>query len=174
MTEMAEQAAVQQAQKSIEGITPDMLWTFMVVLVGLMSLALLCVKLYNEVKKIRKERHDAKKLEGQDITDRIADKVMEKLTPTLDAKFDEISKNFDDIDKKLAADKEVIEMHTRQLNAQEGRVDRLDNDTRALLHGVSALLGHEIDGNSIDRVKRTNDAMKNYLIDRKYKEDDWK
>ena len=65
--------------------------------------------------------------------------------------------------------------HTRIIpGIFESRVDRLDNDTRALLHGVSALLGHEIDGNSIDRVKRTNDAMKNYLIDRKYKEDDWK
>lgn len=160
--------------QKIEGITPSMLWTFFVVLVGLMSLTLLCIKLYNEVKKIRKERQDAKKLEGQDITDRIADKVMEKLTPTLDEKFGEINRQFEEVDRKLAADKETIELHTRQLNAQEERVDRLDNDTRALLHGVSALLGHQVDGNSIDRLKRTNDAMKNYLIDRKYEESDWK
>ena len=175
---MAEQAAVQQtvqqAQQSIEGITPTMLWTFMVVLVGLMALVVLGDKVMDVFRNAQKRKKEKQELDGQDITDRIADKVLEKLTPTLDAKFDEISKNFDDIDKKLAADKEAIDMHTRQLNAQEGRVDRLDNDTRALLHGVSALLGHEIDGNSIDKVKRTNDAMKNYLIDRKYKEDDWK
>lgn len=156
----------QQAQ-AIEGITPAMLWTFIVVLVGLMALIVLGDKVMDVFRNAKKRRQEQSDLNSQDITVRIADKVIEKLTPTLDEKFDEIN-------KKLAADKETIELHTRQLNAQNERVDRLDNDTRALLHGVSALLGHEVDGNSIDRVKRTNSAMKNYLIDRKYKEDDWK
>ena len=164
----------EQQVPKIEGISPEMLWTFLVVLVGLMALIVLGDKVMDVFRNVKKRKKEQNELEGQDITDRIANKVLEKLTPTLDAKFDEINKNFEDIDKKLASDKEIIDMHTRQLNAQEGRVDRLDNDTRALLHGVSALLGHEIDGNSVDRVKRTNDAMKNYLIDRKYKEDDWK
>ena len=160
--------------QAIEGITPAMLWTFVVVLVGLMALIVLGDKVmdvFRNAKKRRKEQHE---LEGQDITVRIADKVMEKLTPTLDEKFEGINKQFEEIDRKLAADKEAIELHTAQLNAQQGRVDRLDNDTRALLHGVSALLGHQVDGNSVDKLKRTNDAMKNYLIDRKYDESDWK
>lgn len=164
----------EQQVPKIEGISPEMLWTFLVVLVGLMALIVLGDKVMDVFRNMKKRKREQNELEGQDITDRIADKVMEKLTPTLNAKFDEINKNFEDIDKKLASDKETLAMHTSQLNAQEGRVDRLDNDTRALLHGVSALLGHEIDGNSVERVKRTNDAMKNYLIDRKYKEDDWK
>ena len=164
----------EQQVPKIEGISPDMLWTFVVVLVGLMALIVLGDKVMDVFRNIKKRKKEHSELEGQDITDRIADKVIEKLTPTLDEKFDEINKNFEDIDKKLAADKETITMHTTQLNAQESRVDRLDNDTRALLHGVSALLGHEIDGNSVDKVRRTNDAMKNYLIDRTYKEDDWK
>jgi len=164
----------EQQVPKIEGISPDMLWTFVVVLVGLMALIVLGDKVMDVFRNFKKRKKEQNELEGQDITDRIADKVIEKLTPTLDEKFDEISKNFEDIDKKLAADKETITMHTSQLNAQESRVDRLDDDTRALLHGVSALLGHEIDGNSVDKVRRTNDAMKNYLIDRTYKEDDWK
>ena len=164
----------EQQVPKIEGISPEMLWTFLVVLVGLMALIVLGDKVMDVFRNIKKRKKEQNELEGQDITDRIADKVIEKLTPTLDEKFDEINKNFEDIDKKLAADKETITMHTTQLNAQESRVDRLDDDTRALLHGVSALLGHEIDGNSVDKVRRTNDAMKNYLIDRTYKEDDWK
>lgn len=167
-------AMSEQQVPKIEGITPEMLWTFLVVLVGLMALVVLGDKVMDVYRNAKKRRKDRNDLEGQDITDRIADKVIEKLTPTLDEKFGEINQQFEEIDKKLASDKEIITMHTSQLNAQQGRVDRLDNDTRALLHGVSALLGHEIDGNSVDKVKRTNDAMKNYLIDRKYKEDDWK
>lgn len=160
--------------KEIEGITPGMLWTFMVVLVGLMALIVLGDKVMDVFRNIKKRKKERGELEGQDITDRIADKVLEKLTPTLDERFDEISKNFDEIDRKLAADKELIEMHTQQLNAQKSRVDGLDNDTRALLHGVSALLGHEVNGNSIDKLAKTSAAMNNYLIDRIYKEDDWK
>ena len=165
--------AEQQLPK-IEGITPDMLWIFMVVAVGIMALIVLGDKVMDVFRNMKKRRKDRNELNGQDITDRIADKVLEKLTPALDQKFDEISRNFDEIDKKLAADKEMIEMHTRQLNAQEERVDRLDNDTKALLHGMSALLSHEINGENVDKLTRTNDAMKNYLIDRKYKEEDWK
>jgi len=152
--------------EKIEGITPDMLWTFLVVLVGLMALVVLGDKVMDVWRNYQKRKRDRNDLNRQDITDRIADKVIEKLMPTLDEKFDEI-------DKKIAADKSIIELHTSQLNAQNERVDRLDNDTRALLHGVSALLGHEVDGNSVDRLKKTNIAMKNYLIDRKYKEDNW-
>ena len=38
----------------------------------------------------------------------------------------------------------------------------------------AALLSHEINGNSTDRLKKTQTAMNNYLIDGIYKEDDWK
>ena len=92
---------------------------------------------------------------------------MEELEPKLNEKFAEI-------DRKLESDKQTLELHTSQLNAQRDRVDRLDNDTRALLHGVSALLNHIATGNNVDKVKKTNAAMSNYLIDRKYNEEDWK
>ena len=156
----------QQVQK-IEGITPSMLWTFLVVLVGLMALVVLGDKVLDVFRKAKKRKKDSEELQGDDITDRIADKVMEQLTPKLDEKFAEI-------DRKLAADKAAIDMHTAQLNAQKGRVDRLDNDSKALLHGMSALLAHEINGNSTDKLKKTQLAMNNYLIDGVYKEDDWK
>lgn len=155
-----------QVQK-IEGITPSMLWTFLVVLVGLMAIVVLGDKVADVFRKAKKRKQDNAELEGEDITDRIADKVMEQLTAKLDEKFAEI-------DRKLAADKETIDLHTTQLNAQKGRVDRLDNDNKALLHGMSALLSHEINGNSTDKLKKTQIALNNYLIDGVYKEDDWK
>lgn len=150
-------------QDRIEGISPSMLWTFCVVLVGLCALFIMGYKVYEICKKIKQ----SKQLNGQDITDRIADKVIEKLTPQIDAKFA-------DINRKLSDDKELLTMHTTQLNAQKDRVDRLDNDTRALLHGVSALLNHIATGNNVDKIKKTNATMNNYLIDRKYNEEDWK
>ena len=158
---------MEEKVQAIEGITPGMLWTFLVVLVGLMALIVLGDKVMDVFRNAKKRKQDQQELQGTDITDRIADKVMEKLQPKLDEKFAEI-------DRKLAADKEIIDMHTAELNATKSRVDQLDNDNRALLHGMSALLSHEATGNSIDKVRKANDAMKNYLIDRKYCEEDWK
>lgn len=158
----------------IEGISPDMLWTFMVVLVGLAALFVLGHKVIEIVRKEQERKREKQQLEGQDITDKIADKVMAKLQTKLDEKFEEFDKHFEDIDKALTADRETIEMHTRQLNAQEERVNRLDGNSKALCHGVFALLSHEINGNSIDKLTKAHDAMKNYLIDGVYKEDDWK
>jgi len=158
---------MEQKVQAIEGITPTMLWTFLVVLVGLMALVVLGDKVLDVFRKARKRKQDQQELAGTDITDRIAAKVMEQMTPKLDEKFAEI-------ERRLAADKETIDLHTTQLNAQKDRVDRLDDDTKALLHGMSALLNHIATGNSIEKVKKTNGTMNNYLIDRKYNEEDWK
>ena len=68
----------------IEGISPDMLWTFCVVLVGLLALVVLVYKVVEIVRKEQERKADKQQMNGDDITDRIADKVMEKLTPQLD------------------------------------------------------------------------------------------
>lgn len=164
---------MEQVQK-IEGISPDMLWTFIIVLVGLAAIFVLGYKVVEILRKEHERKVQREQLNGTDITDRIADKVIEKLQPTLDEKFGEVNAKFDEIDRKLQNDKEVIELHTTQLNAQKSRTDRLDNDNKALLHGMSALLSHEINGNSVDKLTKTQEALHNYLIDGIYKEDDWK
>lgn len=144
----------------IEGISPSMLWNFMVVLVGLAALVVLGYKVVEIFRKEHERRMQRQQLNGQDITDRIADKVMEKLQPELDKKFAEI-------DKRFAADKENIDLHTRQLNAFENRVSRLENGNKALCHGMLALLEKD------SAPKNVQTAMRNYLIDGEYRESDW-
>jgi len=158
---------MEEKVQAIEGITPNMIWTTLIVFVGLMALYVLFGKARDVFRNEKKQKREAQELQGQDVTDRIANKVMEKLEPKLNEKFAEI-------DRKLESDKQTLALHTSQLNAQKDRVDRLDNDTRALLHGVSALLNHTATGNNVDKVKKTNAVMNNYLIDRKYNEEDWK
>ena len=161
----------------LEGLLPTDVWNALIVLIILFGVFVAVFKGVVLIRdEIRKSR-ERKRLQGTDVTEQIATKVTERIDRKIDERFEnfekKIDKKFEDIDKKLEADKEIIELHTSQLNAEHTRVDRLDNDTRALLHGVSALLGHQIDGNSIDRLKKTNRAMNNYLIDRTYKEGDW-
>jgi len=171
---------VRKMEQAIEGITPSMLWTFCVVLVGLLALVVLVYKVIEIMRKERERRENREQLVGQGIEERIANAVMIKLTPELEKKFNEVNKKFDDvnnqfteIDKKLSNDKESIESHTRQLNAYEDRVDQLEDGNRALCHGVFALLSHEVNGNSIDKLTKAHHAMQNYLIDGTYRESDW-
>lgn len=160
-------------EQTIEGITPSMLWTFFVVLVGLLGLVVLVNKVVEIVRKEHERRANREQLNGQDITERIATAVMTKLTPELDKKFDEVDRRFAEIDSKLSNDKAQIESHTRQLNACKNRVDQLESGNKALCHGVFALLSHEVNGNSIDKLTKAQDAMRNFLIDGTYKEGDW-
>ena len=159
-------------------ISLNSVWSFICIGFALIGIFLVVAKFIDQIKKWIKEHRENKAIGKQGITEEIATKVTENITTQIDEKFDKfekrIDKKFEDIDKKLATDKEMLSNHTRQLNAQEERVDRLDNDTKALLHGMSALLGHIATGNSIDKVKKTNATMNNYLIDRTYKEEDWK
>ena len=145
----------------IEGISPDMLWTFMVVLVGIATLVVLGDKVVDIFRKAHERKEQKRKLNGQDITDQIASKVMEKLQPELDKRFDEI-------DRKLASDKDLLASHTHQLNDHETRVSRLENGNKALCHGILALLERD------PALSKAQNAMKNYLIDGKYDEGDWK
>lgn len=158
---------MEQVQK-IEGISPDMLWTFCVVLVGLMALVVLGHKVIEIFRKEHDRKLERKQLDGQDITERIADKVMEKLQPRLDEQFTALDKRLEDVDKKLASDKEELALHTHQLNDHESRVSRLEGGNKALCHGMLALLEQN------PSLIRAQNAMKNYLIDGTYKEDDWK
>lgn len=160
----------QQVQK-IEGISPDMLWTFCVVLVGLCALFILGHKVYDIIRTEQKKKREQRQLEGQDITDQIADKVLEKLTPQIDEKFSNFERTFDkkfeDIDKKLSSDKENIELHTRQLNDHESRVSRLESGNDTLCQGMLALLERD------PALNKAAHAMKNYLITGRYNEKDW-
>ena len=150
---------MEQELQKIEGISPDMLWTFLIVLVGLATLFVLGDKVIDVFRKAHQRRKQSQELNQQDITDKIADKVIEKINPELDKKFAEI-------EKRLANDKENIDMHTRQLNAFESRVSQLENGNKALCHGMLALL------EANPALKGPQKAMRNYLIDGVYTEDD--
>lgn len=156
----------------IEGISPDMLWTFIVVLVGLVALFLMGYKVVEVIRKEKQHRQEQQQLEGQDITDRIADKVMDKLTPQIDEKFAEFSRSvdmkFEEIDNKLKSDKDTLTLHTTQLNDHESRVSKLEGANYSLCHGMLALLERD------PALAKEQKAMKNFLIDGKYNEEDWK
>lgn len=158
--------------QKIEGISPDMLWTFVCVLVGLAALFVLGYKVVEIIRKEHERKVQRQQLNGQDITVQIADKVSAKLTEQINEKFADFEKKVDekfkDIDEKLKSDKETLRSHTTQLNDHENRVSKLEGGDKALCHGMLALLERD------PALEKAQHAMKNYLIDGKYREEDWR
>lgn len=155
----------------LEGLTLDNIWSFICIGFALIGVFLVVAKFIDQIRKWVKERKEKQALGKKNITDEIADKVMEKLTPQIDEKFKSFESSFDekfkDIDSKLSSDKETLKTHTTQLNDHESRVSKLEGGSNTLCQGMLALLERD------PALSNAAHAMKNYLITGKYNEKDW-
>lgn len=137
---------------TIEGFSPDMLWTTLYVLVGIGALIVLADKV-RSVFSGAKERKRARKPE---LADEISAKVIESLEP-----------RFEEYDRKLANDKALLENHTRQIEAINRRTDSQDAGIRALCHGMAALLDNaDKCGNAGEEIKAAKKMFTDYLTDK--------
>lgn len=137
----------------IEGFTPDMLWTALIVLVGVGALIVLGDKVMDVWRK-----HQARKQVNapeNKLADEISQKVLAKMEP-----------RFADIDRKFANDKMLIEAHTRQIGEIGKRVDSLETGQKAQCRGILALLNHELHNGNSDEMEAAKKGMDNYLIER--------
>ena len=160
-----------QVLPTVEGLTPAILWYTLVGLVGLAALFILGHKVIEIFRKEHERKMEKEELSGEGIDDRIADKVMDKLTPQIDEKFAsfelKVDKKFEEIDTKLSSDKETLTSHTTQLNDHESRVRRLESGNLSLCQGMRTLL------RNIPNCEKAEQAMYNYLLTGKYNEEDW-
>ena len=134
----------------IEGVTPGMLWTALIVLIAGAGLYVL----YGKVRETYVKNKKLKGPEGK-LADEISVKVLEKLEP-----------RFVEIEKKLSNDNSRIDENVRELNEHRKRMDSMETGQRAICRGVLALLSHEINGNSTDKLKEAQTGISNYLIDK--------
>lgn len=157
---------------TIDGLTLDSVWTFICIGFALIGAFLVIAKFIDQIKKWVKERQEKQALGKTDITKDVADKVVEQIGPQIDQKFAEFSRSvdlkFEEIDNKLKSDKDTLTLHTTQLNDHESRVSKLEGANYSLCHGMLALLERD------PALTKEQKAMKNYLIDGKYNEEDWK
>ena len=137
----------------IEGITPDMLWTALIVLVGLGGLIVLGDKVMDVWRNYKKRKEV--NAPGNKLADEISQKVFSKLEP-----------RFTDIDRKFANDKQLLETHTRHIGEINKRVDGLEKGQKAQCHGILALLNHELHNGNSDEMEEAKKGMDNYLIEK--------
>ena len=102
------------------------------------------------------------------------------------AKLETHDKEFEAINRKLASDKDrldlfqsklvsleerqkensiSIEVHERRIVDAEQRINKSEHGSNVTMKALLALLSHGIDGNAIEPMKEAKTALENYLID---------
>ena len=59
-----------------------------------------------------------------------------------------------------------VREHGEQLTREHERIEDLEESNRIIMRALMAMLSHEINGNSDDRLRASFDEIQQYLIDR--------
>ena len=77
-----------------------------------------------------------------------------------------LAKNWRDL-RKPSEDQQKWRRDTdAKLNKDEKRISSLEEGNKALCQGMLAMLNHEITGNSVDKLRKAQETMQEYLINR--------
>jgi len=61
---------------------------------------------------------------------------------------------------------EILKDHAEKLKNDHERLSELESSNRVMMRAMMALLSHEINGNSADKLKASLDEIQKYLIDK--------
>ena len=143
-----------QTLPTIEGMTPSVLW---ITLFGLVCIGTLIV-LGDKVLDVFRRKHERDRLK-KEPEDKLAETISAKVIAKMEPRFAEI-------DQKLATDKSRLDEHTRLLGTHQDKLTDIDRGNKVLCRGILALLSHEINGNSNDKLKESQQEITNYLINK--------
>lgn len=98
---------------TVEGLTPEMIWTFMYVLIGFGLLFLIGFRVYDAIHVINERKRHKDESEKPDFAEKVSKKVIAELGPRLE-----------NIEDDLAKDKKRLELHELAIsNMQTGQKD---------------------------------------------------
>lgn len=60
----------------------------------------------------------------------------------------------------------MVEKHDKMLRADRERIAALEDQQRIMLRAMMAMLSHEINGNSVDKLKKSVAEIQDYLIEK--------
>lgn len=142
---------MQQQIQPIEGITPDMLWNFILVALALCAVAVLVYKVVEIVRKER-ERKAQQALRGDaSLTDEIAEKVLEKLEP-----------RFAEIDRKLDRDKERLEMHESNINGINSTLGVIKEGMEVTVNALAEVVDNALHNGNTAQMEKASNELRRY------------
>lgn len=142
------------AAQPIEGITPIMVWITLSVLIAGGTIYLLFTKVREAYRK-EQERKQIKQQPSESLANEIVQKVLDKM----EIKFQEI-------DRKLANDKALIDSHTREISVLMSIAEKLQQGDKAQCLGMLALLNHALHNGNKDEIEEASKAFNTYLTEK--------
>ena len=146
---------MQETLPAIEGLTPSIVWYTLFGIVCIGTLIVLADKVMDVFRR-KQERERLKRQPEDALAEKVSAKVIDKLEP-----------RFVEIDRKLANDKARLDDHTIMLGKHREQLAAIEEGNKVLCRGILALLSHEINGNSDDKLKASQQEITDYLIDKK-------
>jgi len=141
--------------QSIQGFTPEMLWTTIIVVVGLGALFIEYDKIRTIFKNRKKERQEEEQTHDngfrQQLTEDIATKVMEKLEPRLSS-----------IESKLENDKNRLDNHEDAISTIKKSNEVIAGGLEVTCNALVAVLDHELHNGNSDQMQKARDDLQHY------------
>ena len=140
---------------TVEGFTPDVLWTTIYGFIALCLLFIIVYKVYEAIRTILERRRQKMESQRPDFAETVSQKVIDKLEP-----------RFKDIEQNLARDKSRLDNHETIISG----VQQAQNDTRdglvAICKYLMAMTQHSNAVNDSKEMKDATDEMLQYLATR--------
>ncbi|MBR6982153.1 MAG: hypothetical protein IKH75_01245 [Ruminococcus sp.] len=135
----------------IEGITPAMLWNTVIVILGICAIIVLVYK----VVEIGRKEHERKILKSKggnkDLTDEIANKVIEKINDRLEK-----------IEEKLSKDKDRLDNHEKTINSINSSLDVIKEGMEVSCNAIAEVLDHELHNGNGEQMQKASEELRKY------------
>lgn len=160
-----------------QGAAPWMIWVFIIVGLALCAAIAAVWKVIQISREEKKRRKDEVTAIAQSVVDAranaLAEEISQKVSQNMQGKFD-------DINRKLAADKENIEQQTRRSNEHDRALERIEStlnsvDTNIkdmregftyLARGTIATLNQQLHNGNKEELEKAANEMNRYLTSR--------
>lgn len=147
---------------SIQGFTPDMLWTTMIVIIGICAVL---ATVYKVIEIFRKEKdfraHQIRESAG---TDNVAQEVTRQVVRDLEPRFEAIEREIEKVREKLNVDKTRLDVQSESIHSVMISQRDIGEGFSAMCMALIAVLNHELHNGNADEMQKAADDLHIYLV----------
>lgn len=140
---------------TVEGFTPDILWTTIWGILALCLLFMIVYRVYDAIRTIIERKKQKREMERPDFAEDVSQKVIEKLEP-----------RFRDIEQKLASDKRRIDNHEVLISGLRESQEETREGLVAICKYLMAMAQYGEFGGSSKEMRDATAEMTRYLATR--------
>ena len=137
---------------TVEGLTPQVLWTTIYGLLALCILFMVVYKVYDAIRTIIERHKKKKESERPDFAEEVSRKVIEKLEP-----------RFNDIERNLAKDKTRLDSHELMISDAKAAHEEARDGLVAICKYLMAMTQYGNVGGNSKEMKDATAEMTQYL-----------